>query len=158
MNYHIIYRNITLLLGIIVVNDPVVNSANFTLNEWLLTSKPGLFGLINGWANPTGVALLVILCIIFFCSQAFVRRSGFFEVNKYITKLFSHRLIFSFVDILLHSLDVYSFLGFINFTWPKLLEMVYRTGSYLRSGTSLSNIFCDWEGKNLYKLWSFITF
>lgn len=76
--------------GTIIVNDPVINAANFTVNEWLLTSKPGLFGLIGGWANPTGAALMVILTVMFFCSQAFVRRSGFFEVsviNFYISLL-----------------------------------------------------------------------
>lgn len=66
--------------GIIVVNDPVVNAANFTLNDWLLTAKPGLFGLIGGVANPTGISLIVILLIMFICSQAFVRRGGSFEV------------------------------------------------------------------------------
>lgn len=76
-----------------MVNDPIINSANFTLNEWLLTSKPGLFGLIGGWANPTGVALMAILCVIVFCSQAFVRRSGFFEVNPEVNALQKHILI-----------------------------------------------------------------
>lgn len=65
-----------------MVNDHVINAKNFTTTEWLLTSKPGLFGLIGGLANPTGVALFVILCIMFICSQAFVRRGGCFEVSK----------------------------------------------------------------------------
>ncbi|KAK6643680.1 hypothetical protein RUM43_005190 [Polyplax serrata] len=66
--------------GFNVQHDPIVNAQNFTLSEWLLTSKPGLFGLIGGEANPTGVALLVILCIMVVCSQTFVRRGGCFEV------------------------------------------------------------------------------
>ncbi|CAH0550474.1 unnamed protein product [Brassicogethes aeneus] len=68
--------NFTLL----VVNDPVINERNFTTTEWILTNRPGLFGLIGGLANPTGVALFVILLIMFFCSQAFVRRGGCFEI------------------------------------------------------------------------------
>lgn len=65
----------------LVVNDPIVNSNNFTVTEWLFTSRPGLYGLIPGWANPTGILLFVILTVMFLCSQAFVRRGGCFEVS-----------------------------------------------------------------------------
>lgn len=68
-----------------MVNDKVLNKANFTASEWLLTSKPGLFGLIGGLANPTGVILVIILCVMVLCSQSFVRRSGSFEVIYLIT-------------------------------------------------------------------------
>ncbi|XP_055921877.1 NADPH oxidase 5 isoform X2 [Eupeodes corollae] len=64
----------------VVVYDPNINAGNFTLTEWLLTSRPGLFGLVKGWANPTGCALIIILLIMFVCSQPFVRRKGSFEV------------------------------------------------------------------------------
>ncbi|XP_066245724.1 NADPH oxidase 5 isoform X1 [Euwallacea similis] len=70
----------TFNFSLIVVNDSVLNSRNFTTSEWLFTSKPGLFGLIGGWANPTGVALFFILLVMFICSQSFVRRGGCFEV------------------------------------------------------------------------------
>ncbi|XP_017779285.1 PREDICTED: NADPH oxidase 5 [Nicrophorus vespilloides] len=63
-----------------IVNDPVLNAKNFTVTDWLFTSKPKLFGLIEGVANPTGVALFVILLVLFLCCQAFVRKSGFFEI------------------------------------------------------------------------------
>ncbi|XP_043282159.1 NADPH oxidase 5 [Venturia canescens] len=66
--------------GMIVVKDQVINEANYTMSEWLLTSKPGLFGLVGGSANPTGVALLVILIVMSLCSMPFVRRGGCFEV------------------------------------------------------------------------------
>jgi hypothetical protein len=69
-----------LLSGLIVVNDPVINKNNYTLTDWLLTSKPGLFGLVGGVANPTGVTLIIILFIMIICSQSFVRRGGSFEV------------------------------------------------------------------------------
>jgi hypothetical protein len=69
-----------LLSGLIVVNDPVTNKNNYTLTDWLLTSKPGLFGLVGGVANPTGIALIIILLIMIICSQSFVRRGGSFEV------------------------------------------------------------------------------
>jgi hypothetical protein len=63
-----------------VVNDPAINKNNYTLTDWLLTSKPGYFGLVGGVANPTGVALIIILVVMFICSQSFVRRGGSFEV------------------------------------------------------------------------------
>lgn len=48
--------------------------------EWIFTSKPKLFGLVGGWANPTGIALIVILVVMTVCSLPFVRRGGCFEV------------------------------------------------------------------------------
>ncbi|KAL1449324.1 hypothetical protein WDU94_000520 [Cyamophila willieti] len=48
-----------------VLGDGVINKRGLSLTEWLFTSRPGLFGLISGWANPTGT---------------FVRKSGSFEV------------------------------------------------------------------------------
>ncbi|XP_034479034.1 NADPH oxidase 5 isoform X2 [Drosophila innubila] len=67
-------------LTISVINDPKINAGHFTIPEWLLTDRPGLYGLIPGCANPTGVALLIILLVMFVCSQPFVRRKGSFEV------------------------------------------------------------------------------
>uniref|UniRef100_A0A1A9X4W1 NADPH oxidase 5 n=1 Tax=Glossina brevipalpis TaxID=37001 RepID=A0A1A9X4W1_9MUSC len=66
--------------SLLVVNDPNLNAANYSIAEWLLTDKPGLFGLVPGCANPTGVALIVILLIMCICSQPFVRRKGSFEI------------------------------------------------------------------------------
>ncbi|CAO1338201.1 unnamed protein product [Diamesa serratosioi] len=67
-------------LDFVVVNDPIINSGNFTAAEWLFTSKPKLFGLIAGYANPTGLVLAFIILIMFVCSLPFVRRGGSFEV------------------------------------------------------------------------------
>ena len=53
---------------------------NFTYAEWLLTMKPGKFGLVPGFANPSGIALMVILTVMVICSQPFVRKKGNFEV------------------------------------------------------------------------------
>ena len=47
----------------------------------MFTTKPGLFGLFDGWANPTGVALICTLTTMVICSQPFIRRSGHFEVR-----------------------------------------------------------------------------
>ncbi|XP_055323484.1 superoxide-generating NADPH oxidase heavy chain subunit C isoform X2 [Sitodiplosis mosellana] len=66
--------------SMVVLNDPKLNCHHYTLAEWLLTTKPGLFGLCGGCANPTGIALFFVLIIMFLCSQPFVRRGGSFEI------------------------------------------------------------------------------
>ncbi|XP_043508307.1 NADPH oxidase 5 isoform X1 [Frieseomelitta varia] len=66
--------------GTIVVYDEILNSNNYTISEWLLTSRPALFGLVEGFANPTGIILIILLVIIMMCSMPFVRRGGCFEV------------------------------------------------------------------------------
>ena len=43
--------------------------------------RPGVFGLIGGIANPSGVALILILSTMVICSLPFVRRGGYFEVT-----------------------------------------------------------------------------
>lgn len=64
----------------IVVNDPIQNCHGYSTYEWLMTTKPGIFGFCGGCANPTGLALVVVLGIMFICSQPFVRRGGSFEI------------------------------------------------------------------------------
>ncbi|VVC92696.1 unnamed protein product, partial [Leptidea sinapis] len=66
--------------GLIVVNDPVLNVNNYTVWEWIGTTKPGLFGLVDGVANPTGLALCVALLVLSICSGTAVRRGGCFEI------------------------------------------------------------------------------
>ncbi|CAG5006751.1 unnamed protein product [Parnassius apollo] len=66
--------------SLVVVKDPVLNAHNFTVWEWIGTSRPGLFGLVGGAANPTGLALLVILLVLAVFSRPAVRRGGSFEV------------------------------------------------------------------------------
>jgi NADPH oxidase 5 len=63
-----------------VIYDPVINANNYSLAEFFFTSRPGLFGLVPGWANPTGFLLIAILLIMFICSLPYVRRGGSFEV------------------------------------------------------------------------------
>lgn len=53
---------------------------DYTIPELLFTPKLGNFGLVKGWANPTGVALVGVLLVMFICSQPFVRRGGSFEI------------------------------------------------------------------------------
>ncbi|XP_031835083.2 NADPH oxidase [Nomia melanderi] len=66
--------------GTVVVYDEVLNFKNYTTYEWLLTSRPGRFGLVQGYANPIGIILVIILTIMTVCSMPFVRRGGCFEI------------------------------------------------------------------------------
>lgn len=103
--------------SIVVVNDPVVNVGNYTLTEWLLTTRPGMFGLCAGWANPTGVAMALILTIIFVCSQPFVRRGGSFEIFYW-----THLLYIPFwVLLLVHGPNYWKW-----FIIPFLINLVER--------------------------------
>jgi hypothetical protein len=54
----------------------------YTATDWLFTAAPGIFGLVPGWAYPTGVCLWVILAIMVICSMKWVRESGNFEVSR----------------------------------------------------------------------------
>ena len=58
-----------------------IRTQNFTVVDWLITDRPHLFGLIPGWANPTGVILIIILFIMYVCSMKWVRKGGYFEVS-----------------------------------------------------------------------------
>ena len=55
----------------------------WTYAEWIFTTKPNCFGLIQGAANPTGVFMYLILFTIVLASLPCVRRSGRFEVQVY---------------------------------------------------------------------------
>ena len=52
----------------------------YSYSDWMLTDKPMSFGLIPGWANPTGIILIIVLTVMVICSMPFVRRGGFFEI------------------------------------------------------------------------------
>lgn len=64
----------------VVVYDPKINDHNLTAAAWLFTTAPHKFGLYKGCANPTGFALVLVLCIMVICSQPFLRRGGSFEI------------------------------------------------------------------------------
>ncbi|XP_050436614.1 NADPH oxidase 5 isoform X2 [Adelges cooleyi] len=64
----------------VIIYDSNLNYEGFTVSEWLFTTDPEMFGLIDGYANPTGVLLIAILLVMFVCSQPFVRRGGCFEI------------------------------------------------------------------------------
>ena len=52
----------------------------WSIFEWLFTPHHGVFGLVKGAANMTGVALIIILTIMVVCSLPIVRKTGYFQV------------------------------------------------------------------------------
>ncbi|XP_061394612.1 uncharacterized protein LOC133330155 [Musca vetustissima] len=125
--------------SIIVVNDPQINAGHYTIGEWLLTDRPGLFGLIPGCANPTGMALFIILLIMFICSQPFVRRKGSFEVFYW-----THLLYIPFwILVLFHGPNFWKwfFIPGIIYTVERILRFVWMRGdhgkTYISSGLLL---------------------
>lgn len=123
----------------IVVNDPVINANNYTVATWLFTSKPGLFGLVHGWANPTGFLLFFILLIMFICSQPFVRRGGSFEIFYW-----THLLYVPFwICVLLHGPNFWKWFivpGLI-YTVERIVRLIWmkskRGKTYISSGLLL---------------------
>nr|XP_027207906.1 NADPH oxidase 5-like [Penaeus vannamei] len=75
-----IYSLVHTLMHLLNFSLVVAPSTDYTLAEWLFTMKPEKFGLIEGIANPTGIALMIILTLMVICSLPFVRKSGYFEV------------------------------------------------------------------------------
>ena len=96
----------------------------YNLVDWMFTTKPGVFGLIGGYANPSGIALMVIISIITICSMSFVRRTGNFQVF-YI----SHLLYWVFwVLMIIHCPKFWKW--FIVFGIIFIVEKAYRMLSF----------------------------
>lgn len=98
-------------------------SGPWTYADWMLTTKPGLFGLCDiGLANPTGLGLILTFALMVTLSLPFVRRGGHFEIFFH-----SHRIgyILYFVLLILHAPDFYKwFLAFVGPVW--IMEQIYR--------------------------------
>ena len=62
--------------------DETSECERWSIWEWIFTSNPGVFGLVKGYANITGIILIIVLTIMFFCSLPIVRKSGHFLVTK----------------------------------------------------------------------------
>ncbi|XP_031618648.1 uncharacterized protein LOC116337851 isoform X2 [Contarinia nasturtii] len=125
--------------SVIVVHDRKLNCKHYTLTEWLLTTKPGLFGLCGGCANPTGIALFFVLVIMFLCSQPFVRRGGSFEIFYW-----THLLYVPFwVLLVFHGPNFWKWfiIPFIIYMVERALKIIWlRNGhgkTYISSGILL---------------------
>ncbi|XP_040570959.1 NADPH oxidase 5 isoform X2 [Lepeophtheirus salmonis] len=100
--------------------NPPPRNGSYSFSDWIFTSSPGLFGLTGGLANPTGVALIVILSIMILCSMTWVRKGGYFEIFYW-----SHLLyILYWILLILHGPNFWKW-----FIFPAILfaaEKVYR--------------------------------
>ncbi|KRT82268.1 hypothetical protein AMK59_4019 [Oryctes borbonicus] len=131
--------------SLINANDTEECSPNHTqtctATDFLLTTKPGFGGLVPGLAFPTGIVLVVILTVIFICSQPFVRRRGSFEVFYW-----THTLYIPFwILLILHCKNfwkwfilpgtIFAIERLIRFSWIKS----GRGKTYITSGVLLSS-------------------
>ncbi|XP_064074714.1 NADPH oxidase 5 isoform X2 [Vanessa tameamea] len=125
--------------SLIVVNDPVINSQNYTISEWIFTTKPGLFGLCGGYANPTGVALCVALFGLSISSRPALRKGGCFEVFY-----FAHLLYIPFwILLIIHAPNFWKWFivpGFI-YLIERIMRLAWmrseRGKTYISSGALL---------------------
>ena len=92
----------------------------WTYAHWIFTTMPGVFGMPSGYAQITGVVLIVILTIIFIGSLAVVRRSGYFQVF-YCT----HLLYWAFWALMIiHAPMFYKVFIGVLVIWT--IEFIYR--------------------------------
>jgi len=121
---------------------PPEHGGNYTYFDWMFTPKPHIFGLIPGWANPTGVVLLILMTMMLVTSQEFVRRGGFFNLFY-----FCHLGYIPFaVLLILHAPNFSYFFPVIGvFVALNLLDHIFfgRKKTYLATGILLpSNAVC----------------
>ena len=93
--------------------------------DWMMTTKPGVFGLSGGVGNPSGLGLMLIMMVMTVYSLSFVRRSGNFQVFY-----FSHLLYWCYYPIIiLHAPNFWKY--FIFFGAIFLAEKFFRTMSFI---------------------------
>eukprot|EP00092_Neocalanus_flemingeri_P018191 GFUD01019688.1.p1 GENE.GFUD01019688.1~~GFUD01019688.1.p1 ORF type:complete len:1116 (+),score=193.24 GFUD01019688.1:205-3552(+) len=123
LNIDSIYNN-----GSFVCQSCDEKSSPWSYVDWIFTTKPQMFGLLAGSANPTGVALICILIIMFVCSLPFIRRRGHFELF-YFTHLLYNAY---FVLLLLHAPNSKEWFAVVLTIW--VAENIYRLSKYFGPG------------------------
>ena len=118
---------------------PEAGGERWSYTYWIFTTMPGVFGLQHGFANITGVGLIIILTVMFVCSLSYVRRSGYFQVFY-----FSHMLYFVYwMFLVVHAPDFWKWIivPFILFvceqTWGVLMSFLSRGKTVVSAGVIL---------------------
>jgi len=101
------------------------NGTQYSYADWMLTTTPGVFGMVPGIANITGIFLIIVLTIMFVCSLPVVRRSGHFQIFY-----FTHMLYcVYFLLLILHAPSFYMWIFLPATFW--IAEFIYRVLSSL---------------------------
>ena len=94
--------------------------AGWGYTDWMLTTRPGMFGLLGGLANPTGLGLFLTMIILFMFSLPVVRRRGHFELF-----FFTHYLyLVYYVLLVLHAPQFWAWSLPVGALW--IGERLYR--------------------------------
>ena len=120
VNPEVVYNN-----GSLLCQACPGDARPWTYAEWLLTMQPHVFGMMGGEANPSGVALMIILSIMFICSLPFVRRRGHFETFYYTHMLYCGY----YLGLLFHAPEFWKWICVIGLIW--VVEIAYRILNYL---------------------------
>jgi hypothetical protein len=63
-----------------LAHNPAVNLSSLSVYSWLLTPRSEVFGLVPGWALPSGLLLLLLLGLLLLGALPPVRSRGCFEL------------------------------------------------------------------------------
>ena len=115
----------------ITVCQACITGKPYAYYEWILTTRPGMFGMA-GCGSASGVGLFFVLLIMFICSLPFVRRSGHFQVFYC-----SHMLYFAYILLLFfHAPDFWAWFLVPAIVW--IIEVFYRSVvAYLGHGKTV---------------------
>merc|ERR1719474_1416349 len=127
-----------------VYQGTIYNEGNFTCQvcswgskpwsyvDWIFTMNPGLFGIVGGIANPTGIGLFIIMIIIFCSSLPFVRRRGYFELF-----FFTHYLyVLYLILLILHAPEFWKWFLPVGTLWLGKGRTIIEEGSVLPSNVT----------------------
>ena len=87
-------------LYLIANNLTMTEMKNLSFAEWLLTDQSKVNGLIDGWANPTGVLLVIFFFVIGVGAHPGIRKKGHFEIFYW-----THLLYLPFILLLILHCD-----------------------------------------------------
>ena len=98
-----------------------------------------MFGLIGGWANLTGWALVIVFTVMVICSLPFVRKRGLFEVFYW-----THLLYIPFwILLIIHGPSFYIWFALpgLLFLIEKIVRFYHRLVSYGKTYISSATVF-----------------